>query len=376
MLEAHQIAGDTINTAALNQLVSIDKIVAVNNNNYSSSVPTVMPSRVQRAIEDFLAGIELKTARVASGITPSDDLEEDLQDMIAEAQALNPRQSAEIRQTLAAPLRTYKSDPRYRTFAGIDVDRAGELERLDLAAKHRSQVASVVTNWVHIPTVVDGLSVAADDFAPQGGYTKLNFYLSKVKCVKETRFPEFRSDEISCAASFVDETGDFTTHDPFNVSSDFDRGETKSYGFPGERLQWFNLQEAGHKFPKIYTCSLTLIERDWGSVSKWFKKFFAKLNKRLKDYLNQLGIKLGERLGLGPASSLIGTIFNKVWDFIVKFFKQLFGHDHLGTQTVQFTINGYGGNWSSTGNHTTSGWLKFTGQKSDYRVEWRAQLAQ
>lgn len=346
---------------------------STNNNNYTSSEEQRLPSSIQDAIEDFLAGFELKAARIAAGMAPADDLEEDIQEMIKDAKQETPTRSEEIQRSLVKPLQVYRSESRYRAYASVDVHQPGAVERVDLVTKHRAKVSSVIDNWVHIPTVVDGLSVAEDDnLLPQAGYRAILFSLLQVKCVKDTKF-EFGSDEVYCGASFVDETGDFSTFDPFRVGS-FRKGKTVDYDHPGKLLQRFNIREAGNKFPKVYTSMLTLVEKDSGSISKWFGRLFKKLKLRIKEFLAGLGVKVGQLIGLGPASGLLGSIFGKIFDRLVKWVRELFGNDLLGTRSVQLTINNYNGNWISTGTNTTSGWKKFTGARGDYRVQWRAQL--
>ncbi len=348
-------------------------ILATNNNNYSSSEEQRLPSSVQEAIEDFVAGFELKAARVAAGLPPTDDLEQDIQDMIKDAKKETPARAEEIQRGMVKPLQEYRSSSRYRAYASIDVHQPGAVERVDLATRHRQKVSSVVDKWVHIPTVVDGLSVSAEDaLLPQAGYREIHFFLSQVKCVKDTKF-EFGRDEIYCGASFVDETGDFSIFDPFKVGS-FRKGKTVDYDHPGKFLQRFNIREAGNKFPKVYSSMLTLVETDSGSISKWFSRLFKKLKQRVRDFLEGLGVKVGQLIGLGPASGLLGSIFGKIFDQIWEWLRKLFGHDPLGTKTVQLTINNYSGNWIATGTDTTTGWKKFTGARGDYRVQWRAKL--
>ena len=340
----------------------------VSNNNFISSESTILPSRINRFIEDFTAELELRAARVAAGYTPSGEIERQFQTILEMTRSEFPARLSTLQQNMAKPMALYRNTRKFATFAHLDLRESGALESVDLAEKHRATVSPFASTWVHIPPMVDGLinlERLRDAIIPQAGYTGLKFYVSKVQCVEET--DGWGSDEIYLGGNFVDETGEASYH-WFRVSNDFDTGEIKDYGFPGKQLQYFNLTEGGNKFPKIYTAALTMVEEDWGNMSGWFKDLFEKVKAKVKDLLKKLGYAVGELIGIGALGSLIGEIFAGIFEWLVNWIVQLFENDYMGTFTTQATINSYTGNWVSTGGPLYSWSKKFKAHGGHYHV--------
>jgi hypothetical protein len=346
----------------------------VSNNNFVSSAETVLPSRINRFLEDFQAGIQLHAARVAAGHAPFGELEEQFHAILEAAREASPERFEGVRQRMARPLQLQRIDRRYSAFANVEVDQPGALDEIDVAERHRAHVAPFATNWVYIPPVVDGLLDAAavrDRLIPQAGFTGLKFFLQKVKCVEETS--GWGSDEIYMSANFVDETGD-TSYHWWRVSDDFDTGEIKNYGFPGKELQYFNISEGGSKFPKFYTAFLSMVEEDWGHMSEWFKDLYGKIKTALQEKLKQLGYKLGQAIGLGEIGQLIGTVFGKLVDWLLDWIVQMFKNDYMGTFSSTVRLNNYTGSWAAVNDPYFNWSRKFVKHGGHYHVWYGWQL--
>jgi hypothetical protein len=321
----------------------------ISNNNYTTSEPTVLPSRIRRAIDDFQAGMVLKAARVAEGMAPADQIEMQFKAILDLTRVQFPQKVSIVQMNMAQPSALYRTDPRYATFAHVDLRQAGAVDAVDLIAKHRPTVADFGTTWVHIPPAVDGLArmdLLQSPMVIQSGYKGLKFYISKVKCVEETN--EWGDDEIYLGGNFIDETGD-ASYSWFRVSKDFDTNEVVDYGFPGKELQYFNLTEAGNIFPKIYTVALTMVEEDVGNMSGWFKDLFEQVKAKLKAFLVGLGIAAGSLLGLGAVGALVGAVFGAIFDWLLGWLVGLLENNFMGTRVLQATVNSYTGNWVSGG---------------------------
>jgi tetrahydromethanopterin S-methyltransferase subunit G len=344
--------------------------------NYTDSGPVVLPSPVRRLITDIQARTELKAARVAAGQAPADEFERQFKVILDGLRALPADRVAAVTATLTRPLQLQRTSRRYQTFAQVDPMRPGALGAVDLAAVHRPRLAGLAETWVHIPSRVDGLADLADEaVTPQATYSGLNFYLRKVKCLKETPWDwGSDSDEIYLGASFIDETGDVSSAAPFEVSDDFDTGEVVDYGYPGKHLQFFNITEAGNKFPKYYTAMINMMEEDFGNVSGWFNSIYSKIQAEVSQELQKLGYQVGQLIGLGQLGSLIGQLFAEVFKALLSWLASLFDNNNLGTIKTIAAVNNYSGNWSGAGSPVWSGWQDFTGDGAHYRLWYMWEL--
>lgn len=346
----------------------------VSNNNFVSSAPTILPSRVTRFINDFTARVELQAARMATGAEPTNEVERQFQTILQEARVHSPIKFDAFKRNMAKPLGAFKNTRRFEAFAHLDVNELREVEAVDLVARHKATMSPFATEWRNIPAMVDGL-VDVDRLrgmlVPQAGYAGLKFNVSKVQCIEET--DEWGSDEIYLGGNFIDETGDVSSS-YFSVSNDFDTGEVRNYGFPGKQIQYFNILEAGNKFPKIYTTALTMVEEDWGNMSGWFKDLFNKIKDKVSDLLKKLGYAVGQLIGLGEIGQLIGEIFAAIFKWLVGWIVSLFENDPMGTFTTRVTLNSYTGNWISTGGPILTGSHLYSAHGGRYRVTYAWEL--
>ena len=103
---------------------------------------------------------------------------------------------------MLTPMQTYKRDPTYRRFAGLDLQDPNALERLNLVEVHKAELVGFRESYVHIasPRDYDRLALT-EALVPQAEHTKLRFLLKEVKCLDESGSAPFDwgSDESTWA---------------------------------------------------------------------------------------------------------------------------------------------------------------------------------
>lgn len=163
-------------------------------------------------------------------------------------------------------------------------------------------------------------------------YGSACFVMDKVHCVDETGWDLWGSDEIYMGGICVDETGDVRKIPVFNVSNDFDTGETVDFR-PDRNVYCFNVREGGDNWPKKYWVQLIMMERDWGNFPEWLEKLYRKARDKVKEYVEKyVSSQYGEVLGW-LAGWLVGWLLNQLLGWI----KGLWADDLIEKETYTLT---------------------------------------
>jgi len=211
------------------------------------------------------------------------------------------------------------------------------------------------------------------EFMPQAVTDNLGLYITRVKCVDETN-PEFwGSDEIALAGVSVDETGDTKKIAERYIGGGFDDGDSKSYS-PHWRYEGFSLRE-GNVWPKHYSVSLILAEKDHGGLSDALNTVWVRVRDRVKAAIKKVVKKFIEVL-LGSEiakaiSEAVAWIVDKLVGWIISAFKD----DIFPPAIVKVSIPSFGARW----NFANGNWgsivsprrrAHFSGHGGRYYVEY------
>jgi len=182
------------------------------------------------------------------------------------------------------------------------------------------------------------------DFAPQAATDMLGFYITRVKCVDETN-PEFwGSDEIGLGGVSIDETGDTKKISERYVGGGFDDGDSKGYS-PHLKYESFSLRE-GQYWPKRYTMSLLLAEKDHGGLSKVLSTVWERIRDKVKLAISQ-AVSGALTAYLGPIiSQAIGKAVAWVVDKLVGWIIKAFKDDVFPAANVYVTLPSMGARWT------------------------------
>lgn len=203
--------------------------------------------------------------------------------------------------------------------------------------------------------------VAAVAAAPTYKYRYLRFKMDKVFCVDETGWDSWGSDEIWMGGTAVDETGDVTKISSWEVSNDFDTGETKNYN-PDKLIQNFNVTEGGNNWPKHYFVHLVMAERDLGDFPDWISKLYEKVKGRLKEWLAGVGGSIGGWIG-----AAIGWIGGWILDNAISWIKTLWEDDLIAKCTYHLTHVGPGADFNGSPKSSVAA-INYYGGSGKYRV--------
>lgn len=117
-----------------------------------------------------------------------------------------------------------------------------------------------------------------DEFEEQAIFNSLSLYIKRVKCVDETNPELWGHDEIALAGVSIDEDGDTKKIKEKYIGGGFDDGDSKTYS-PHWRYETFNINEGGNNWPKKYTLTYLLAEKDHGGLSTALNKLWSKIRK-------------------------------------------------------------------------------------------------
>lgn len=166
--------------------------------------------------------------------------------------------------------------------------------------------------------------------------TVLEFRLRKVFCAHETDEPS-PADTIAMGGVTVDETADVRKIPEFMVSGNFDKGESVVYS-PPKTLAKFDIRQGGNKWPKTYTVSLILAEKDTGGFATLLQKILPKV----KDAVDkELGKALG---GIMPPeiASIVAEVASAVIDAFIHWILNIFNDDVFPPIATKATLYSYG----------------------------------
>lgn len=345
------------------------------NNNFIHEAGTV-PTALQAAMKDFVAGFELRAARVADGRPRSHDVMESLvEEGLTILQQAHPDRVASARTKMKAPLALQKTSPVYARYAGADLNVANSLDLADTQrnALHHTALSTLKNSYVHIAAPISIHAAPPNILIPQIPFQRLRLFLNEVRCIDETGsgfFGEMGSDETYLTFVGVDENGQRQDSKQFKVRN-FDDNTTKVYS-PPMKLADFNIHEGGDTFPKIYSGTINLMEHDYGNLAAWFLKIANAVKDKVAEYLLTLvGVAVGT--SLGPLGAAIGAAIGWALGKIIGLIAGWLGDDDIGTKVVQATIHSYTGKLQ---NNLTSmtGSFDLTGSSSRYRVFYTWQL--
>lgn len=353
-------------------------------NNYLSNEQPRLPKRVLLPLREVITRIELQTALIADGQAGETALEKHMGELLRLVDVHDPEKSAHLRTTLAKSLKSARlGRDRFAPFAGR-FDSLSNLRSVDIGLRHKAMLSALRTEWAHIPPSVSGahlherLPLRFDLLRPQTPSRGLRFYLAKVEAIDETgrRGPgEWGKDDIFCGAAAVDENGETSSGGLFKVG-EFNDGDVKDYGYPGKVLQYFNIREGGHTFPKIYTLAVSLIEHDHGDLIAWFDRFIDMVKEKVIEALTAaIGAAVGS--ALGPLGSLIGAAIGWAVGKVIQLVRRWLGDEEMGTRTLTATINSYSGCWTDNGTLMSNLYTRdYAAHHGHYRIWWRCELVQ
>lgn len=222
----------------------------------------------------------------------------------------------------------------------------------------------------HSPDIVAASDSVSAAGAISDGYVvdRLGFYVSSIKCVRETRDPIWR-DNISIGGIEVDEDGDNSRHD-FQYIAHFNAGKrvylNKDEG--GWQFTNFNIEELpiyaenGDEWPKSYSCTLLLSEKDNGGASEFLNEFWQETGVFIRAAIVQLAKQQGYIRG-GRWGAAIGSAIGRAaaWgtDYLVNWTIKTWKDDVFSPLTKTCTATGTNprfedsnGNWTSLKSQT------------------------
>jgi hypothetical protein len=162
-----------------------------------------------------------------------------------------------------------------------------------------------------------------EEFEEQAPLDKLGFYITEIKCVDETAPEWWGHDEIAIAGISVDETGDTKRIGERFVGGGFDDGDRKRYR-PHWRYTWFNMRE-GSFWPKRYTMTLLLAEKDHGGLSSVLNTVWSRIKNKVKALIEKaVAGLLSSWVGPAIASAIgkaVAWVVDKLFGWIINAFK-------------------------------------------------------
>lgn len=236
----------------------------------------------------------------------------------------------------------------------------GELDTNRLTERVHRAMGSGVVNREHLRDISGSMTTHDlfvegdqfdDNFEEFAVTNKMAFYINRVKCVDETNPEWWGSDEIALAGISIDETGDTKKINERYIGGGFDDGDSKSYN-PDWRYHWFSLNE-GRSWPKTYSMSLVLAEKDHGGLSQaldtLWKKVKEQVYKLIKQAATAAGVAIGAFLGMAEAGAVIGQLLGEAVAWIIDRFLRwiidLFKDDIFPIATVKVTTPSKSARW-------------------------------
>ena len=147
----------------------------------------------------------------------------------------------------------------YASFSSAAVaTRLGQLPELRQAAEELKIVPERLM-WSQVKLYPDlGKPIPNPDLTEGLKYKKLQFFINSVTCLEET--DEIGSDEINLGGTLTDSRGNVVQVGEFQVSDDFDQGETVALG---RTFGTFDL-DTDANWPHVYVVALATAEKDDG----------------------------------------------------------------------------------------------------------------
>jgi hypothetical protein len=147
-------------------------------------------------------------------------------------------------------------------------------------------------------------------------FNKLALRVHRVKCVDETggnRFTELGEDDIYLGATMTDLAARTVTQAPYFKVGGFDDGDVKTYNPPRQILA-FSLID-GRPFPRGFSASLVLVERDSGDQ---MGPFLEELARKEREQLRAAFTAFKRAQNREPTAEEGESIWREAWDELVK----------------------------------------------------------
>jgi hypothetical protein len=148
-------------------------------------------------------------------------------------------------------------------------------------------------------------------------FKKMRLFIRSVKCIEETS--EIGSDEINLGGTVTDPFGNTSVVQQFEVSDDFDEGESVNYGTSKVFATW-DLVTKTPGFPYVYAGVIAMAEKDDGG----FYKFLNELWKMVEDKVKTaVGAAIGAAIG-GAIGNVLGAVVGAIVGALVGWLISLF----------------------------------------------------
>lgn len=269
----------------------------------------------------------------------------------------------------------------------FDVETFAELwgEPLPLAVTAPAEAASAAL----VPCdgcLEDTNPVAADaavaDAAAAAAGTKLHFYIRRIKCVDETNPEWWGSDEVALGGAFVTPTGPksagwWETKKIPQTSTwgGFDDGNTKTFSPPLEVTKAAFPLGGSAPWPRLYSATLVLAEKDQGGLSSAIDKIW-----------NLVGAKVKAAIAAAIAGAVSATVLGSVISaavayavsYVIERFVQWvinrFKDDIFAPAFLRVKVPSPSATWNGS-RKSPVGRATFSGHGGQYSVEYYWQIA-
>ncbi len=215
-----------------------------------------------------------------------------------------------------------------------------------------------------------------DDFEQFATTDKMGFWIQRVRCVDETNPEWFGSDEIALAGVSVDEDGDTHKRAEQYIGGGFDDGDQKTYA--NWRYTSFSMTE-GKYWPKRYSVSLILAEKDNGGLSSFLNDIWSSVRAQVKAAIAKaVAAGIGGWTGAAIATAL-GKAVAWIIDVFVGWIIGRFKDNIFPVFTASVTTPSMSARWSypngrwgnpSSGTRTAH----FYGHGGHYLIDYRWQF--
>jgi hypothetical protein len=191
----------------------------------------------------------------------------------------------------------------------------------------------------------------------------------RVKCIDETGggfLGELGMDEISMAATTVDESGDTAKVPEFHVKK-FNDGDVKDF-VPPKHLTAFSLLE-GTAFPKSYFVTIVLAEKDGGGLADFVNQLLKQIRERV---ISAITAAVGGFVGAsgGPIGIAIGVAVGFVVGKVFEFIQQIFADDVFKPVTVSVQMRSLTQRFAGGKNDGPEAVADFRGHNGFYQVTY------
>ncbi|HYP01399.1 MAG TPA: hypothetical protein VER76_14510 [Pyrinomonadaceae bacterium] len=207
-------------------------------------------------------------------------------------------------------------------------------------------------------------------------FKKLRLYIREVRCIEETSDGP-GSDEINLGGTIVGATGNTVLVDQFQVSDDFDAGESRD---PNRVFGGYTLRTESQGFPYVYTAVVVMAEKDDGGFYKFLKELWEKVGDKVQQAVAGLvGAGVGAALGAlaGPIGAVVGAVFGALIGWLISLFDN--ADDIVGVKTVQLGLGACTKSYYDWAKLTTAQGLKstlfFKGDDGRYEVDLSWKVA-